>query len=102
MGRRSLGVLRAYILTRKYVYESSWFSPKTEKRASPIHGRGLFARDAISAGEIVAVKGGTIMDSAPLALVRDEVSPAELQIEDDFYIAPSSVEEVEANLLKNH
>jgi hypothetical protein len=43
---------------------SSWFSPKTEKRTSPIQGRGLFAREAISAGEIVAVKGGTIMDSA--------------------------------------
>src|SRR5918996_1843394 len=52
---------------------NSWFSPKTEKRASPIQGRGLFARDAITAGEIVAVKGGTIMDSASFALVRDEV-----------------------------
>jgi uncharacterized protein len=78
---------------------SSWFSPKTEKRASPIQGRGLFARDAISAGEIVAIKGGTIMDSASFALVRDEVSPAEIQIEDGLYIAPGSAEEVEANIL---
>src|SRR5262245_40044259 len=37
---------------------SSWFNPKTEKRVSPIQGRGLFARAAIPAGEIVAVKGG--------------------------------------------
>ena len=78
---------------------SSWFSPKTEKRASPIQGRGLFARDTISAGEIVAVKGGTIMDSASFALVRDEVSPAEIQIEDDLYIAPGSADEVDANIL---
>jgi hypothetical protein len=78
---------------------SSWFSPKTEKRSSPIQGRGLFAREAISAGEIVAVKGGTIMDSASFALVRDAVSPAEVQIEDGFYIAPSNSEEVEANIL---
>jgi SET domain-containing protein len=78
---------------------SSWFSAKTEKRASPIHGRGLFARDALTAGEIVAVKGGTIMDSASLALVRDEVSPAEIQIEDDLYIAPRSADDVEASLL---
>ena len=77
---------------------SSWFSPKTEKPASPIQGRGLFARDAISAGEIVAVKGGTIMGSTSFALVRDEVLPAEIQIGDGFYIAPGNAEEVEANI----
>jgi uncharacterized protein len=78
---------------------SSWFSPKTEKRASPIQGRGLFAREAIAAGEIVAVKGGTIMDTAAFALIRDAVSPAEIQIEDGLYIAPRSAAEVEANIL---
>jgi len=78
---------------------SSWFNPKTEKRVSLIQGRGLFARAAISAGEIVAVKGGTIMDAAAFARVREAVSPAEIQIEDSLYIVPGSVEEVEANLL---
>jgi hypothetical protein len=78
---------------------SSWFSSKTEKRTSPIHGRGLFARAAIKAGEIVAVKGGVIMDSATLSLVREAVWPAEIQIEDDLYIAPRSADEVEASLL---
>ena len=78
---------------------SSWFSAKTEKRTSPIEGRGLFARHAISAGEIVAVKGGAIMDSAAFVLVRDQVSPAEIQIEDDLYIAPRTAEEIEANIL---
>jgi uncharacterized protein len=78
---------------------SSWFNPKTEKRASRVHGRGLFAREAISAGEIVAVKGGIIMDAAALALIRDAVSPADIQIEDGLYIGPGSAEEVEANIL---
>ena len=78
---------------------SSWFNPKTEKRTSQLHGRGLFAREPISAGEIVAVKGGIIIDAAAFALVRDAVSPAEIQIEDDLYIAPRSAEDVEANLL---
>ena len=36
-------------------------SPKTEVRPSPIHGQGLFARTAIAAGEIVAVKGGHVL-----------------------------------------
>ena len=78
---------------------SSWFSPKTEKRASPIQGRGLFACAAISAGEIVAVKGGAIMDAASFALIREQVSPAEIQIGDSLYIAPCSAEEVESSIL---
>ena len=82
---------------------SSWFNPKTEKRTSSIQGRGLFARDAIAAGEIVAVKGGSIMDRTALAVVRDEISPAEIQIEDDLYIAPRTAGEVEASMLHlNH
>lgn len=78
---------------------SSWFNPKTEKRTSLIQGRGLFARVAIPAGEVVAVKGGAIMDFAAFARVRDQVSPAEIQIEDGLYIAPRSADEVEANIL---
>jgi hypothetical protein len=78
---------------------SSWFSQKTEKRTSPIAGRGLFARLSISAGEIVAVKGGAIMDSDAFALIRSEVSPAEVQIEDNLYIAPRTAAEVESNIL---
>jgi hypothetical protein len=66
---------------------------------SAIEGRGLFARGAIAAGEIVAVKGGAVMDAAAFALVRDQVSPAEIQIEDDLYIAPRTAAEVEANIL---
>ena len=38
----------------------TYFSPKTEKRGSNIEGRGLFAKEMISKGEIVVVKGGYI------------------------------------------
>ena len=78
---------------------SSWFNQKTEKRASAIQGRGLFARTAIPAGEIVAVKGGVILDAAAFARVRDALTPGEIQIEDGLYIAPGSVEGIEANIL---
>jgi hypothetical protein len=78
---------------------TSWFSAKTEKRPSPIQARGLFAREPIPKGEIVAVKGGAIMGAASFALVRDQVSPAEIQIEDGLYIAPRNAEEVEASIL---
>ena len=39
----------------------SYFSPKVEKRSSPIEGRGLFAKRAIKMGEVVVVKGGYIL-----------------------------------------
>ena len=78
---------------------SSWFNPKTEKRGSAIQGRGLFACDAIASGEIVAVKGGSIMDGTQFALVSEVVSPAEIQIEEDLYIAPRTAQEVEASIL---
>ena len=50
----------------------TYFSPKTEKRVSEIEGRGLFAREAISEGEIVVVKGGYVMTREQ----RDEVGTA--------------------------
>lgn len=78
---------------------TSWFNPRTEKRSSGIQGRGLFASEAIPRGEIVAVKGGTVMDRATFARIRDAVSPAEIQIEDDLFIAPRSAAEVESNIL---
>lgn len=77
----------------------SWLDPRTEKRTSSIQGRGLFARDAITADEIVAVKGGAIMSTAAFEAIRAEVSPAEIQIEDDLWIAPLSRAEVEENIL---
>ena len=82
---------------------SSWFSSKTEKRNSPIAGRGLFAREAIGAGEVVAVKGGAILDREAFARISAAVSPAEIQVEDDLYITPLTAAEVEASMLRlNH
>ena len=40
----------------------SYLSPKTEVRESKIHGRGLFAIADIAKNEIVAIKGGHIVD----------------------------------------
>ena len=42
----------------------SYFSPKVEKRASPIDGRGLFAKQPIKMGEVVVVKGGYVLTRA--------------------------------------
>jgi SET domain-containing protein len=82
----------------------SYRSPKTEVRESKIHGRGLFAKADIAKGEIVAIKGGHIIDRETL---RREITPAlgpvEIQIGDNLFIAPVTADERELSMLySNH
>jgi len=81
----------------------SWRSPKTEVRASGIHGRGLFAVEPIAAGEVVCVKGGAIFDRATLESRAGWYAAAEIQVDDELYIGPSTEAEREgAMLFLNH
>jgi uncharacterized protein len=78
----------------------SYLSLKTEVRESKIHGRGLFAIANIAKNEIVAIKGGHIVDRKSL---REEITPllgsVEIQIGEDLFIAPVSDEERELSML---
>jgi hypothetical protein len=81
----------------------SWFSPKTVKKKSGIHGRGLFARKRISKGEIVAVKGGRVYDERTLARVEKGLGPVAVQISERLFIGPLTRAEREASMLHlNH
>ena len=78
----------------------SYLSPKTELRESKIHGRGLFAAADIAKDEIVAVKGGHIVDGRTLReKITPTLGPVEIQIDDDLFIAPVSNEERELSML---
>ena len=78
----------------------SYLSPKTEVRESKIHGRGLFATADIAKGEIVAVKGGHIVDRETLReKITPRLGPVEIQIDDDLFIAPVTDEERELSML---
>jgi len=82
----------------------SYRSPKTEVRESKIHGRGLFATTDIAKDEIVAVKGGHIVDRKTL---REKITPRlgqlEIQIDDDLFVAPVNDQERELSMLySNH
>jgi hypothetical protein len=78
----------------------SYLSPKTEVRGSKIHGRGLFAIADIAKNEIVAVKGGHIVDGKTLReKITPVLGPVEIQIGDDLFIAPVSDEERELSML---
>jgi SET domain-containing protein len=82
----------------------SYRSPKTEVRASNIHGRGLFATADIAKDEIVAVKGGHIVTGQVLQdQITPVLGPVEIQIDDDLYIAPVTAEERDGSMLySNH
>ena len=86
------------------MFPFSYRSPKTEVRDSPIHGRGLFATAKIDKDEIVAVKGGHIVDRKTLReKITPVLGPVEIQIDDDLFIAPVTPEEREGSMLySNH
>jgi SET domain-containing protein len=81
----------------------SFLSSKTEIRASAIHGRGLFAKEPISRGEVVAIKGGHIFDRQKLDELQPVLGPAEIQIDDNLFIGPVTMEEREGCMIfSNH
>jgi len=78
----------------------SYRSPKTEVRKSKIHGRGLFATADIGKNEIVAIKGGHIVDGKTLReKITPLLGPVEIQIDDDLFIAPVTEGERDLSML---
>jgi hypothetical protein len=81
----------------------TYISPKAEVRASPIHGRGLFAREPFAAGEVVCAKGGYVFDRATLDSMPGWYRAAEIQITEDLFIGPLSESEREGSMIfSNH
>src|SRR5947208_13862886 len=82
----------------------SYRSPKTQVRESKIHGHGLFATADIAKDEVVAMKGGHIVDRETLRReITPRLGPVEIQIDDDLFIAPVTEEERESSMLySNH
>jgi uncharacterized protein len=72
----------------KATFDLSYRSPKTEVRESPIHGKGLFSKEVIPVGEIVAVKGGHILTKREWTTLEKSLRTAEIQITEQFFIAP--------------
>ena len=76
---------------------ASYISPKAEKgRPSGIAGRGLFAVEPIRRGEIVAIKGGHIIDRETYLKNADVIGVSDIKIADGFYVAALDPAEYEA------
>jgi SET domain-containing protein len=82
------------------VLVSSYISPKAVKgRPSPIQGRGLVAVAPIAAGEVVAIKGGHIVDTATLNSLPEQLRESDVQIAEGFHLAAVEEAEYEAVML---
>jgi len=81
----------------------SYISPKATVRDSPIHGRGLFAVEPMTKGDIVAMKGGYIYDRALHDILQPQLGPADIPIADGFFIGPMTEDEREGGMIfSNH
>ena len=81
----------------------SYISPKAEVSESPIHGRGLFAREALRQGEVVCVKGGYVFGRETLRAMPDWYRAAEIQVAEDLFIGPLAEAEREGSMIfSNH
>ena len=81
----------------------TYFSSKTEKRPSHVHGRGLFAKRPIARGDVVVVKGGYEMTSAQRNGLERALEDSEIQIGDDLFICPATQQELEGGMMHlNH
>jgi uncharacterized protein len=74
-------------------------SPKTQVGHSPIHGKGLFARENVARGEIVAVKGGYILGATEWRRLEPTLGSAEIQLTDDLFIAPILADHRDGSML---
>jgi SET domain-containing protein len=79
-----------------------WLSPKAEARPSKIEGTGVFAKEKIPKGEIVGVLGGVIVPRSEIEEYRKLMTQVGIQIDRDFFIVPTTREEIEEKGVFNH
>jgi SET domain-containing protein len=79
---------------------SSYISPKAAKgRPSGIEGRGLVAVAPIAKDEIVAIKGGHLVDTETLDALPERLRNTDVQIADGFHLAALEDDEYEPVML---
>ena len=77
-------------------------TPKVECRNSEIDGIGLFALDKIKSGEIITIIGGIAVPRSDIEEYWDKVGYFGVQVDDNFFIVPSTKEELEKTGVFNH
>jgi uncharacterized protein len=79
---------------------SSYISPKAVKGSpSDIAGRGLIAVAPIAKDEIVAIKGGHLVDAATLEALPERLRNSDVQVADGFHLVALDEAEYEPVML---
>jgi uncharacterized protein len=79
---------------------ATWISPKAVKGArSEIAGRGLIATENIRQGDVVAVKGGHIVNNAMLRSLSEHLQNSEVQLTEDLHLVALDDSEYESVML---
>ncbi len=73
----------------------TWRSAKIAVTDNTLAGRGVVATADIARDEIVAIKAGHIVTRDEIDQVTAAAGDMALQIDDDFYLAPRSADDVE-------
>ncbi|CAF1240183.1 unnamed protein product [Rotaria sordida] len=90
--------------TAKVYRNSSWIDKRIEVRESPIHGKGLFAREPLAVGEIIIVCGGQLWPrTTPLETLlnqvhRDSIVP----LDDEYYLCMNINDPPTNDIYMNH
>ncbi len=79
----------------------SWVDPRLEVRPSPVHGTGVFAKEPIRRGEVVAVWGGVVMTEEDIKAGRAKPRTT-AEIGEGLYLAGEQGDEYQADDFLNH
>ena len=74
---------------------NSYFSSKVCIKESDKGGKGLFSNDYIFKDEVIAIKSGHIVIKEHAHRLDKEIGDFSLQISNEHYICPKSIEEIE-------
>ena len=81
-----------------------WLTPKAKVASSSIFAVGVFAINNISKDEIIRITGGIIVPKKDIEKYHEKMDgvEVEIQIDDDFFLAPSKKDEAKETGLFNH
>ncbi len=84
------------------IWPHRWITPKAKPINSKIQGLGVIATEPISKGEAVAVLGGVIVPTKEIEKYSKIMGDVGIQIDDNFFIVPTSRKELEEKGVYNH
>ncbi len=83
-------------------WQHRWVNPKAKEGASDIDRNGLIAVDDIPENETVIVYGGVIIPKKDISKYRQLFGDYDLPLDDEYFIAPTSKEELIQTGAVNH